>query len=286
MKKGIRYALSEVKDNYSSLNWWRNRVFIPYVIGTATRFHPRYPGYGNAVRVMEEDWDTLIVLDACRADYFQEVADLEQYDEYTTKISLGSHSSEWTRRNFADQEFDNTVYVSANPHTSLVAGDSFHEIFELWENDFDDDAGVVPPEIVRDSAIKAHEMYSNKRLIIHFMQPHGPFVGSDIKPPYEGECEYWRAYKQNLEHVLPFVDDIVDAIPGKTVVTADHGQVRSSGLKGHLGFGGHKPNLRLPGLVNVPWATIEDERRSIQSGEINEAGSERIEERLEQLGYL
>jgi hypothetical protein len=235
---------------------------------------------------MEEDWDTLIVLDACRADSFQSVADLDTYDSYETKISLGSHSSEWTRRNFSGREFDDTVYVSANPHTSLVAGDSFHRIVELWEQDFDDDAGVVLPHIVRDAAIEAYETYPDKRLIIHFMQPHGPFVGSDIKGHQANDEAYWRAYEQNLEHVLSFVADIVDAVPGKTVVTADHGQIHLSGLKDRLGIGGHKPRLRFPGLVNVPWATIEGERRDIRGEKITEAGGERIEERLEQLGYL
>lgn len=286
MKREIWHALSEVRKNCTSLNWWRNRVFVPYVIGTATRFHPKYPGYDDAVRVMEDDWDTLIVLDACRADTFQKVVDLSRYDQYSTRVSRGSHSSEWTRRNFGRQQFDDTVYVSANPHTSLIASNSFHRIFELWENDFDDDAGVVLPEIVRDAAIEAYEQFPNKRLIIHFMQPHGPFIGSDIEKPYQSEDEYWHAYEQNLEYVLPYVDDIIESIPGKTAVTADHGQIYSIGLKSRLGLGGHPPRVRYPGLVNVPWATTDGERREIQEGEISEAGSERIEERLEQLGYL
>jgi len=48
-----RHALSEVRKNFTSLNWWRNRVFVPFVFGTATRLDPRYPGYDEAVRVME-----------------------------------------------------------------------------------------------------------------------------------------------------------------------------------------------------------------------------------------
>ena len=75
---------------------------------------------------MEEDWDTFIVLDACRADFFEEVADFSWFDSYTSRVSLGSHSSEWTRKNFAEREFPDTVYVSANPHTSLIVGGNFH----------------------------------------------------------------------------------------------------------------------------------------------------------------
>ena len=109
MAVSLRHALSEIRKNYDSPSWWRNRVFVPYLFGTLTRFYPKYPGYDEAVRVMEEDWDTLIVLDACRSDSFQSVADLDAYDSYETKVSLGSHSSEWTRRNFAGRQFDDTV---------------------------------------------------------------------------------------------------------------------------------------------------------------------------------
>jgi len=95
-----RHAFSEISKNWNSFNWWRNRVFVPFVFGTATRLYPGYPGYDEAIHVMEEDWDTMIVLDACRADYFAQVAQIDRFDHYSARVSLGSHSSEWTRRNF------------------------------------------------------------------------------------------------------------------------------------------------------------------------------------------
>ncbi|SFS06555.1 hypothetical protein SAMN05216559_3058 [Halomicrobium zhouii] len=286
MTVGPRRALSEIRKNFSSFNWWRNRVLVPYLFGTATRLYPGYPGYENAVRVMDEDWDTMIVLDACRADIFQEVVDLSEFDGYETRISLGSHSSEFTRRNFQGEEFGDTVYVSANPHTSLEAGDAFYHIYELWEDQFDETAGVVLPDVVRDAAIEAHDRFPDKRLIVHFMQPHGPFVGSEVSDTVRDEAEYWRGYRENLEYVLPFAEDIIESVPGKTVVTADHGQIHASGLADKLGLDGHKPRLRLPGLVEVPWAVVEDERREIRTGETNEASGEQIQNRLEDLGYL
>lgn len=281
-----RHALTEVRKNFASLNWWRNRVFVPFVFGTATRLYPGYPGYDKAVRVMEEDWDTLIVLDACRADFFEQTVDLNQFDEYSARVSLGSHSSEWTRRNFQGGSFGDTVYVSANPHTSLEAGDAFHHVVELWELSFDDEAGVVLPETVRDAAIEAHTDYPDKKLIVHFMQPHGPFIGSEIGEDYSNEREYWQAYTENLNHVLQFVDDIVETVPGRTVVTADHGQAYTGGLKDWLGIGGHKPRLRFPSLVEVPWAVRDGDRREIRVGGTSAAKGERIQERLKDLGYL
>lgn len=280
----ISHAVSEIRQNYSSFNWWRNRVFVPYVVGTLTRLHPSYPGYSDAVRVMEEDWDNLIILDACRADAFERVADLDQFDEYRSAVSLGSHSSEWTRRNFANEEFGDTVYVSANPHTSRDAGDSFHTIVEMWNHDFDDDAGTVLPEAMVDTALETYEEFSNKRLIVHFMQPHGPFVGSDI-PQEEADERYWEAYDENLEYVLEEVWRLLDELPGKSAVTGDHGQVSPGPLRDKLGVGGHKPRLRHPGLVVVPWAVANGERRNIVKGTTDKITNDGVNERLRDLGY-
>lgn len=292
MKIGVQHALSEIRDNYDSLNWWQRRVFVPYVLGTLSRYHPRYPGYDEAIRVMEEDWDTLIVLDACRADFFEEVANLDTFDEYERKVSLGSHSSEWTARNFQGEEFNDTVYVSANPHTSLEAGNSFHKIIGLWETETDEEAGVVLPESVQKAAIEAYKQYNDKRLIVHFMQPHGPFIGSKNTPPYkQGEeyqssSEYWQDYKENLEYVLPIALDVANSIPGQAVITADHGQIFTQGYKRILGLYSHPHRLRLPRLVCVPWATIDGDRRQISRGSITESQSEDIDKRLKSLGYL
>lgn len=285
MKKQLSRVFSEVYENYNSFNWWRNRVFVPFVIGTFTRVHPSYPGYDEAVHVMEEEWDNLIVLDACRADYFERVADLDRFDQYDSRISLGSHSSEWTRRNFNDEQFGDTVYISANPHTSMVAGNSFHHIYELWKTDVDEEVGVVRPETVRDTAIEAHQRFPNKRLIVHFMQPHGPYLGSDIDE-WSDESEYWQAYEDNLEYVLTFVEEILAENQQKTVITADHGQIKFEGLKDWLGLSGHPPRTRFRELVEIPWAIVNGDRREIQSGDISEAQGGRAEERLKDLGYL
>ena len=284
MSKRLSHALSEVRQNYSSMNWWRNRVFVPYVIGTLTRLHPSYPGYNKAIHVMNEDWDNLIVLDACRADAFERVADIDSFDQYNPVVSLGSHSSEWTRRNFAGEQFGDTVYVSANPHTSRDAGDSFHKIIEMWNQDFDDDAGTVLPEAMVDAAIEMNKEHPHKRLIVHFMQPHGPFIGSDI-PEGKMNNRYWDAYDENLNYVLKSVRRLLDNLPGKSVITGDHGQISPTPLRDILGVGGHKPRLRHPGLVHVPWAVIDGERRSITTGDTDTTTAEGINERLRDLGY-
>src|SRR6056297_529711 len=59
--------------------------------------------YGPGTRVMDEDWDNLIILDACRYDMFAEQVDLD--GELESRISLGSTSEEFLEQNFGDNTF-------------------------------------------------------------------------------------------------------------------------------------------------------------------------------------
>lgn len=281
---GPRQILSEVLENYRSFSWWRNRVFVPYFFGTLSQLHPGYPGYDEAIDVPEESWDNLIVLDGCRADAFERVVDVDRFDEYRTVVSAGSHSSEWTRQNFTGREFGDMVYVSANPHTSKLAGDCFHNLNEMWKTDYDESAGTVLPSTMVDAIRDAVAEYPNKRVVGHFMQPHGPMIGSDVSESEEKE-RYWEAYDQNLEHVMEEVDDLVDDIPGRTVVSADHGQIAPSTVGDIVGLSGHKPGLRNPGLVCVPWAVSGGQRRRITTGDTDRATAADADERLRDLGY-
>lgn len=275
-----RHALSEIRENFRSVGWWRDRVFVPFVVGTATRLHPGYPGYAEAVRVMEEDWDTLVVLDACRADAFEATVDVDRFDDYSRAVSLGSHSSEWTRRNFQGRTFDDTVYVSANPHTTLLANDTFHDLIEVWK-DYDVSPNQIDPNEIADAARRAHERYPNKRLIVHLMQPHG--TGGLVEE--RGSAE--ETYRASIAPVVEVVLEMADDIGGKTAITADHGELFSDGIRERLGVDQHKARLRIPELVYVPWAELEGERREITSGESSETETEEevIKERLEDLGY-
>jgi hypothetical protein len=276
----FRRALSEISLNITSLEWWRDVVFVPYVIGTATRLHPGYPGYDRAVAVMEEEWDNLIILDACRADAFEEMVDVAQFDEYSRTVSLGSHSKEWTRRNFRGKSFGDTVYVSLNPHTTLLANNTFHRLVEVWK-DYDTTPNRIDPTVLADAAVETHERHPDKRLIVHFMQPHG--TGGLVA---EGSSEE-EAYYETIEKVADVVTDLAEQLGGRTVITSDHGELFTDGLKRRLGLYKHKARLRFPELVVVPWAVIDGDRRGVTVEDVsrNETDPTTVEQRLQDLGY-
>lgn len=210
-------------------------------------------------------------MDACRYDLFEDVV-----GESNFRYSLGSTSSEFVEKNFSDGDWSDVVYVTANPHfheshfedlTGKKADEVFHEVFHTYETDWDEEERTILPESVARDAETAANLFPDKKLIVHFMQPHFPFIGSDFREnglgmvdgnrgasiwdlAQKGEVEgesLWRPYRQNLELVLDNINEMKSSLRGKTVLTADHGN-----LVGEGGIYGHPRGVFVKPLLKVP----------------------------------
>jgi len=302
----IQYAVREVRDNFTNLTWWRTR----YEHRIVAPFQQWLYG-DDGVDIAKRDWDNLLILDACRADLFESVFDSENFDEYERVTSLGGSTPEWTKRNFAGGRFGNIVYVTGNPQISKFAGDAFHDVIEVWDGKFDQNHRTVLPESMVEAAIEASERYPDKRLIVHFMQPHTPFLErEEVLPPDHGLTKeridespeefktmvdavgrdtVWAAYRRTLEVAVDPVERLVAALEGKSVISSDHGELFGERTPPFFTrLYGHKSGIRYPKLVEVPWAVVEgDTRRRItdEGVSMTKSDTDKIEEQLEMLGY-
>jgi len=134
----------------------------------------------NALDVMSESWDYLIVLDACRYDYFASVRSGYLDGDLSCRWSAGSSTNEWRDKSFAGF-YDDTVYITANPQISgssraygFCAGEHFHAVHEVWRKHWV--RGTVLPEAVTAAADEIITSTPGKRFIIHYMQPHAPYL--------------------------------------------------------------------------------------------------------------
>ena len=64
------------------------------------------------IDIFEQDWDNLLILDACRADFFRERASLP--GETSKVVSRGGATPEWVRANFSNANLYDVVYVTGN----------------------------------------------------------------------------------------------------------------------------------------------------------------------------
>jgi len=134
------------------------------------------------------DWKYLIILDACRYDYFEKV--FRNYPfiragKLEKVYSCGSRTPEWFRCTFKDKVYDGIIYVSANPHINSKGihfrGFSlrdlrFHKVIDVWDWGWSEELGTVHPKEVNKAAIIASKLYPHKRFIIHYIQPHYPYL--------------------------------------------------------------------------------------------------------------
>lgn len=136
------------------------------------------------VNVMQEKWDFLIILDACRYDYFARYCkDYFDKENLSIRKSAGSSTLHWRDKTFTDK-YDDIVYISSNPFINSVGPihgfdgrDHFFEVVNVWQTHWDKELGTVLPEDITQSALKTIKRYqSTKRYIIHYLQPHAPYL--------------------------------------------------------------------------------------------------------------
>jgi hypothetical protein len=258
--------------------------------------------------VFAEDWDNLLILDACRYDYFAEQSTLNGTLE--SRISRASATREWVHANFTDRQLHDVVYVSANPNYRKVADDigaEVHAYVDVWRDDtlVGEDETIVPPETVTEHALDAAGQYPNKRLLVHYVQPHYPFIGptgeehfdptatlKEVSRRYDlTDDRLDRAYRENLDLVLDETERLIDALDGKTVVSADHGELLGERLSPlPLRAYGHPNGVYVKELVKVPWLVHESgEQKEIVSEAPtaqDEVDEDALEEQLRNLGYV
>lgn len=272
-------------------------------------------GYGTDI--MAEDWDTLILLDACRYDDFEEINQIS--GELTQKISKGVDSKEFIEKNFAGKQFHDTVYVTANPHFKMIDNNTFHEIISEPISKWNSEYQCVRPHKVTTAAVEAHRKYPNKRIIVHYMQPHDPPLGptaeklrkdAQINGPVSSQNENngkrimqlvaegkisekaaHKAYQETLEIVLDEVNSLLEDITGKIVISSDHGEMFGESPYPLLGnLYEHYQNPKTIELCGVPWLVVKtsSKRRKIISEDSISSSSvadDEIEKQLEALGY-
>jgi len=274
--------------------------------------------YGTSV--YGRDWDVLVVLDACRPDTLRTAADAVDFfepDDVGTIQSVGSCSSEWLEQTFMTDRDETavgrTAMVTGNTWTDrYLDADRFALLDEVWKYAWDEETDTVPADAVTDRAIRVAREHDPDRLVVHYMQPHHPFVPdpldgdsgmartgahSSATSPWmllrRGDVSIERvrtAYEANLRYALSSVETLLDNTDGRVGVTADH-----ANLFGEWGLYGHPMYTPVPALLTVPWVETTAADRgtrdpnltppeSLPVSRVYDAHSD--ESRLEALGYL
>ena len=245
--------------------------------------------------------------------------------------SVGSSSHEWMSKTFVKKYADKiseTTHVSTNPYAKRVFDDGIYPPhayttpFDLsswnvvnksefcyteWLTEHVDpylkDRGIevnASAEYPTDRAILAGRNTDCEKLLVHYFQPHRPFIGhldrnENLAPemdyPYEavqkGEIsteELWESYLDNLRYALDNISILLNNLDArKVVITADHGE-----LHGEWKAFGHPEGVPHPALKKVPWieTTASDDMTYEPESNIEYKRDYDPEEHLRELGYI
>lgn len=286
-----------------------------FTLSAAARVIEQVPSLNDGTHIFDRDWDVLVILDACRHDMYE-----RRVRECDSIWSVAGSSAEWMTKTFGEADADvleRTAYVTSNPfsaRSNALEGVDLGLLDEVWRDGWDGDLGTVPARPVTDRGIAAARSDEYDRVIIHYMQPHYPFIGNleDGETPIGkldqdsfgevgdslgmwdrvllGELDsatVLEAYDANLDYVMGDVRLLLENIDGKAVISADHGNAL-----GEWGQWGHRPAIPHPGMRRVPWdvrecideETYEPDNESIDSSQNDVDGT--VSSRLQELGYL
>jgi hypothetical protein len=186
----------------------------------------------------------------------------------------------------------------------------------VWKYGWDKRLDTVPPHEITQAALRMLRQYPDKRLIIHYIQPHGPWIGktqvvensTNGNGQWLGQVKTWQMVREgridlkllrqaaldNLELVLAEVEKLAPELSGKVVISADHGEAF-----GEKWVYSHPPGVYIKELVEVPWLVIDKGKvnhqplkeetgleAKVEATEMTVEDEAEIEERLKALGYL
>lgn len=151
--------------------------------------------------IHNREWDVLILLDACRFDMFKKVyREFFNGCELLQCLSPATHTPEFLFKVFTVGDWKDVVYVSGNAFCNsknvptskfnFVGNKYFKKVMDVWLTGWSDELGTVPPGEVNKHAVIAMDLYKKARFIVHYMQPHAPYIyygggGSTLK-------SYWK----------------------------------------------------------------------------------------------
>jgi hypothetical protein len=287
--------------------------------------------------VLTRDWDVLVLLDTCRVDALRAVADEYPFLGDVGHIrSVGASSAEWIGATFDRKwanELRNTAYLACNGYADFIleAGgsperfigpappDYFQQgkwnfarasdlgrLEHIWRYERGDeesrlghDEGHTPPRYVTDRAIAVGREFDFDRVIVHYSQPHSPYVSNALEEerelheyernPFEylesgGERKrILKAYLDDLRYVLDDVEVLLENIDAEGVmISADHGEAF-----GEHGVYGHPIGSLHPAVRYVPWAETvgTDSGAYTPQFKPTEASERDVDETLRALGY-
>jgi hypothetical protein len=144
-------------------------------------------------------------------------------------ISPAISTLEWLDETFKNKKCDDIIYITSNPLvnprgvyiTKNIRFDGskyFKRVIDIWDLDWDDNLNTVHPKKVTQAALASIDINPKNRFIVHYMQPHTPYIyyaEKDIKNGKKNVVKTRRNRKENkkgLKNEFKKINDLIGPI--------------------------------------------------------------------------
>jgi len=251
------------------------------------------------IKVMKEKWDILILLDAMRYDVFEMFNNIKGKLKKVESLNTGTWM--WLRDNFT-KPYPELIYVSGNPMVtnfklSKINREHFFTIVDAWDIGWDEELNGVRPDTITRIGINTIKKYPDKRIIIHYLQPHFPWLehpqgnkgrglllewtenkekkhlqemNIDERKRFQGIMwdyvkrgnlsidECREGYISNVILILDEVKNLLKEIPKNKKVVISSDHGEALGFPEENGYVGHGPDLhQYRTLLEIPWLEVD-----------------------------
>ena len=131
------------------------------------------------IDILKAEWDILIILDGCRYDIFKSVYEnlIHSKCELKKAKTFCSGTKEWMQNNFYNKDCSSIIYLDPIVMFNLfIPDDTFFKTVMVWKTNWDYEYGTIKPDEMTDVALEQIKQHPKKRFIIHYHQPHPPYL--------------------------------------------------------------------------------------------------------------
>lgn len=158
--------------------------------------------------INSKQWDFLIILDACRYDFFEKHVWRFMDGKLLRVLSPGGYTIKWFERTWYGN-YKDVVYISSVPfiRRNRKFRTKFLEIVDAWDKGWDRRLHTVPPWKMNDIVLQYLKFLNIKRrlglhtkktrMVIHYVQPHSPYIAGPIN-----FSRIYDFYMKNLRKVV------------------------------------------------------------------------------------
>jgi len=231
-------------------------------------------------------WNTLLVLDACRYDRFKKVYQkcglkgklrcvdsqatwtIEWYKKHWNRkgqkiVVISAHPFLKDRNKRLFSLFYKVVYVKGLPNADIS------NTYKSWMN---------PLESLKQIK-KTQKKFPNKKLLIHFIPPHLPFIGPKGKKYQEylakkyssrsiytlvendGRRSGWekakKCYTESIKITLQLINKFLYQMRPPVIITADHAELIGEADGISKSAYNHGVHIKIRKIREVPWLEVK-----------------------------